>query len=218
MPQRFRFEVNENGVWVIAHEAILNSQRCLGHGKKGRCKRKCIIGFEYCPTHLEIIKKLKIKPSTIQGAGKGLFVSDKTKAIGEVVFFKHSKVADYNGVIKTRQQLTQQYRGHTAPYAVELVGNSNIDAADKRSVGSLVNHKELYDEDTDNPIPMRVQNDYANCVLARERQNRRVVGIYLKAIRDIRNGEELFASYGDEYDFEEEDEVRYSTKPYYKRK
>lgn len=213
MPQRFRFEVNEDGEWVIAHEAILNAQRCKGHSKNGqRCKRKCIIGFEYCPTHLESLKKLKIKLSTIEGAGKGLFVSTKTVPLNAVVFRKHDIIIDYNGIHKTRQQLNQQYRGYTAPYAVKLVGNENIDAADKRGVGGLINHKELYDQDTDNPIPPRVEKDFANCEFHELRENRRIVGMSIKAIRSIKNGEELTLPYGDEYVFDEE--VRYNTKPY----
>lgn len=203
MPQRFRFEVNENNEWVIKHEAILNAQRCLGHSKNGqRCKRKCIIGFEYCPTHLESIKKLKIKNSTIPNAGKGLFVSDKTKGSNEIVFKTNDKIAIYNGVIKTSEQLQEQYGDYTAPYGMKIAGtNNSIDAGDKRGIASLVNHKPF---------------SQSNSRFKEIRQNHRAVGVEIVAKKNIKNGSELFASYGDAYNFNEP--TRYSTKPYYPRK
>ncbi len=203
MPQRFRFEVNENNEWVIKHEAILNAQRCLGHSKNGqRCKRKCIIGFEYCPTHLESIKKLKIKTSTIPNAGKGLFVSDKTKGPNDIVFRNNDKIVVYNGVLKSMEQKQQQYGNHTAPYGMIIPGTNNIiDAGDKRGVASLVNHKAF---------------TYANTRFKEIRENHRAVGIEIVAKQNIKNGSELFSTYGNAYRFNEP--TRYSTKPYYPRR
>ncbi len=201
MPQRFRFEVNENNEWVIKHEAILKAQRCLGHSKNGqRCKRTCIIGFEYCPTHLESIKKLKIKTSTIPNAGKGLFVSDKTRGPNDIVFRNNDKIVVYNGVIKTPEQMTEHYGEYTAPYGMSIRGtNRVIDSGDKRGVGSLINHKN--------------QLNQINCRFKEIRQNYRAVGIEVAATKIIRNGAELFANYGEDYIFDEP--TRYSTKPYY---
>ena len=202
MPQRFRFEINEEGVWTISHEAILNAQRCLGYTKTGhRCQRKCVIGFEYCSTHLESIKKLKIKNSTLPNAGKGLFVSDKSKGPNDIVFKKNDKIVEYNGKIKTQEQLDEEYGNYTAPYAMNIRGTENvIDAGDKRGVGSLINHKS------------RTQS---NCKFKDTRQNHRTVGVEIVATKSIRNGQELFVSYGDDYIIEDENEVRHSTKPYY---
>jgi hypothetical protein len=50
------------------------SGRCESVKANGqRCKRRCVIGVEYCNTHLPKEKKLQIRQSNIANGGKGLF-------------------------------------------------------------------------------------------------------------------------------------------------
>lgn len=209
MPSKFKFEINnadsdEEPQFETTHEAILTSSRCTGHNKNGQqCKRKMIIGFEYCPAHLASEKHLKVKQSTIPNAGKGLFAFDATKGANDIIFRANDKITDYNGVVKTHEQIDQQYGDYTAPYAIRLDREHAVDAGDKRGVGSLVNHKSY---------------SRTNCKLALKRQNGRIIGCQVIATKVIRNGQELFAFYGNDYKFEDPDEARYSTKPYYPRR
>ncbi len=61
-------------------------------------------------------------------------------------------------------------------------------------------------------------NENSNCKFKDMRQNHRTVGVELVATKSIRKDQELFVSYWDDYRFEDEDEMRHNTKPYYPRK
>ena len=51
--------------------ARMYSSRCKAIKANGQqCKRKCVIGFEYCSTHLPMELGLTIKKSTLQNAGE----------------------------------------------------------------------------------------------------------------------------------------------------
>jgi SET domain-containing protein len=192
MPKIFRFVADGEELFNY----VLESERCLGNTKNGaRCKRKCIIGFEYCPAHLKSTKHLAIKQSTIPNAGQGLFAVNPNVGPNAIVFKRYEKIGDYNGVNKTQAELNEDYRDYTAPYAVTVSKNRIIDSAGRRGYGSLANHK-----DNNN-----------NADLISDNRNHKVI---LRATKDIRNNQEIFVNYGDEYDFDEEG-VQYSTKPYY---
>ena len=205
MPYKFKFEINEGTEeephWITSYEEVMNSTLCLGRTKTGaRCRRKCIIGFEYCPSHLTSVKHLKIKPSTLEGAGKGLFAWDKTKEnTNNPVFNPRDNIIDYHGKEKTIDEINEQYgEDNTAPYAVEYKQNQAIDSASKRGVASLANHK-----------PRR----YINAELVPKKDNtRRIVGVQIQATKRIFHGDEIFVNYGRTYRFD--DDTRYSTKPY----
>lgn len=200
MPMRFRFYEKDGDEVHLLHQAILKSTHCEAHTKKGtRCKRLCIVGFEYCPSHLELIKHLKIKKSTMEGAGKGLFAYDKSKDENEIIFKKNERIVDYNGKRKTQEQIDNEYKNYTAPYAIAYSQDKIIDAGDKRGVGSLMNHK---------------PNSQSNVRFATKKQNGQIIGVQLIATKNIRNGQELFAYYGKLYKFDED--TYYETKPYYK--
>lgn len=196
MPKQFVFKVDGE----VLFSYILNSTFCLGTSKTGnRCKRKCIIGFEYCPTHLESIKHLKIKTSTIPNAGLGLFCFDRRLPDNSVVFNRNDVITAYNGTKLNRAQLEARYQEYTAPYALKVGQNHYIDPATKRGVGSLINHKELLNQ-TNSRFSVNFQAHTAT----------------VKATKAIRNGQEIFINYGDEYNLDEEG-VEYQTKNYYKK-
>ena len=66
---KFKFFINNE----VAFECPINSARCIAHNANGtRCKRRVCIGTPYCFSHLPIYLHLKIMPSTIPQAGKGV--------------------------------------------------------------------------------------------------------------------------------------------------
>jgi hypothetical protein len=203
MPKRFQFEVkNDEDKYELAHQEILKATRCHGHTRNGtRCKRQCIIGYEYCPAHLASEKHLKIATSTLDNAGNGLFAYDKTKGDDDVVFQKDDVIMEYHGRVKSDEEIEEQYQHHTAPYTVRAKQDMNIDAAGQRGVASLTNHR---------------ARSYINCELKTKKDRGRIIGIQLVALKNIKNYSELFCNYGDTYNFNED--TRYSTKPYYPRK
>ena len=197
MPYRFRFSNEEEDKHL---DEPLTTYQCRGHTKTGaRCKRRCAIPFEYCPAHLASNLHLKVKPSLIEGGGKGLFAYDPTLADNAIVFKTNQTICRYNGGDTTLQQLDEEYgENATAPYAVVESGNHVVDAAfPRRGVGSLANHRHL------------LRNNDAT--LSSNYNNHTVV---LKARKNIRNGQEIYVWYGNAYHFDEAG-ISFHTK-YYK--
>ena len=178
MPKEFRYSIANQ----LHFSCKLNSTQCQSaQGKSGeRCRRRCITGFEFCFLHLQSKLNLKIKDSTLPGAGKGLFAFDRTKEPDDIVFRAGDKIAQYNGELINAEQLAERYDGHTAPYAVELSKTQAIDSACKRGVGSLGNT---------NP-------GGNNATLAISTANKTAS---IKSTKNIRNGQEVFISYGRSY-------------------
>jgi hypothetical protein len=139
------------------------------------------------------VRKLKIKPSLIPGAGKGLFVWDTTKQPGEVVFKTGQVVTPYEGQHVSRAEVAQRYAGRTAPYAVAISETRAIDSALLRGTGSLV-------------------NSFANHQNSRLSVNPRRDSATIIATRPLRNHEEIYASYGNSYRFPEQDGTSYTLK------
>jgi len=182
MPKEFRFYVGDD----LTFRCTLNSTQCTGHAKSGlRCKRKCIIGFEYCFSHLASELRLKIKDSTVPEAGKGLFVSDKTKEPDEIVFRPGDTICEYKGQLIDNDTRIERYGNHTAPYAVQMNANQSINSACKRGVGSLGN----------------TNTGRNNSSFSIDTRNKKVK---VKATRNIRNNQEIFIAYGHSYRFDED--------------
>ena len=187
MPYVFQFFVQHH----LRFEESLQGERCEAHNQSGdRCSRNTVIGRGLCWQHLLSKKHLRIKQSTIPGAGKGLFALDKSKPLGAVLFHAGVKILQYDGTVMTRQALDNKY-GHedfvTAPYAIEIPHGRVEDAAMRRSPAAIINHK---------------PHNQANCKLMIQRgglhahlRNRAAV----VTIDTIRNGDELFADYSDGY-------------------
>lgn len=188
MPKKFRFFVND----TLQFSCNLASERCVGHNKNGaQCKRATLIGSNYCWTHLRSQFHLRIKDSTIPGAGKGLFADDPTQPAGAVVFRKDDTLIGYRGEVISKQELDERYGGdYTAPYALQVNRNTCIDAACVRGVASTA---DASPNNTNSRFS--VHHNTAS----------------LKATKNIRNGEEIFVSYGRAYRLHEEG-VRHETK------
>lgn len=162
------------------------SGQCSFFKKNGeRCKRRCVIPFEYCASHIQPAFNVSIRPSTIPEAGKGLFADNGTDD-NSIVFKKNDVILQYFGEFLTRQELNDRYRDGTAPYAISLNNNKFVDSALLRSTSSIANTKR-----NNNNSSFSISNSTNS--------------IKIKATKNIRNKQEIFVSYGNQYNFPNED-------------
>jgi hypothetical protein len=158
-----------------------------------QCKNRCIIGFEYCHSHMKTVLGLKIAPSTIPEAGKGLFAMKQ--------FERDEKICDYHGELLTREEVHDRYtnpqtnRTYTAPYTVAINNNYAVDSATERGIGSLANTSAGHNN-------------------ARLVVNQRARTVSIKASRRIPIGQEIFVAYGPGYRHPTATTYDYTTVPY----
>jgi hypothetical protein len=69
-------------------------------------------------------RHLRIKPSTIHNAGKGLFAEDSTQAPNAIIFRRDDDIIEYIGESIDRAELNRRYH-HTASYALQVRGDNN---------------------------------------------------------------------------------------------
>ncbi len=120
MPYRFNYTHAPSGA---AFACDLQCRQCSAHTSTtgARCGRRTCIGVEYCWQHLRSVAHLRIGPSTVPGAGKGLFAHAGVPHAGPnaVVFRNGEVILPYRGEALTRAQLHTRYGPHgTAPYAL----------------------------------------------------------------------------------------------------
>jgi len=170
-PTRKRFIFKLNG--EVLKECLLEEHVC----RKDGCHGKTNYPIEYCKRHLMTEMGLCVKPSTLKGdIGNGLFacngkeVKDHWK-LNEVVFRKNQMICEYNGKLIDKNEMDDIHKDY-GPYVLELNNGTNIDTACMRGVGSFINHK------------------------SRSAANARFTENKIYAEKDIRNGSELFVSYG----------------------
>ena len=192
MPKHFTFISPEH-----SFKGELESMQCQGVCKNGQqCKRRVTIAQPYCWNHLQSQMHLKVGPSTIKDAGKGLFAIDRQAEEQDIpVFMPNQLITEYRGQNINDAELFQRYKKYTAPYTVKKKTNSNEDAALKRGVGSLANRPD--------------KNHKPNAEFA---YNSRPNVMNIKANRRIYNGEEIFVPYGTGGYKMHENGVRYFTK------
>ena len=192
----FHFHSN-TGAIKYDNELLQSSQCQFIKADKHRCKRRCIIGFELCFSHRIKQDNIDIQPSTIPQAGVGLF-ADNGSDNNSVVFKKGDIIILYRGQMINKRELKKRYSRYTAPYCIQIDEPNDlndpvyIDAALKRGLGSLINHK---------------PHKNANCEFISDGGS--VDYAEIVAIKDIKNGTELFVDYGNEYKMNEP--VKYST-------
>lgn len=179
MPPRFRYRHHPEGAGAeeTNFTCQLHCERCQGRRANGtRCTRRVCMGLQHCWQHAIREHKLRIKPSGLAGAGKGLFVNSREHGENEWVFAPGDKIVKYYGDELTEAQVDQRYgEDGTAPYAW-TVGAHVVDAACRRGIASFANHK---------------PQSRANAKLAKNG--------YIVATKNIKNGSEIFVSYGREF-------------------
>lgn len=187
MPYRFEFETTEAaGPRRPAFGCELQCGQCKGTTRAGaRCARTSCVSTPYCWTHLLKERRLRVAPSGLPGAGRGLFAADRGAAPDAVLFRKGDVIIEYGGEPLTRQQLDARYGDFTAPYGLHVHGALYEDGACVRGPGTLTNH-----------APTR----RANAKYAFSRSLGRGVVV---ATKPVRNGSEVLVNYGNDYRFDE---------------
>lgn len=121
----------------------------------------------------------------------GVFASYPSMPANKKYVFPHSEtkpIIEYNGEKIDNDKLYRRYRDKTGPYAFQSYDKKLLeDGACKRGVGTLINHKR------------------GGKVKIKPHQGK----FKVFATQSIKNGEELFTNYGNNYRF---GEGRYSTK------
>ena len=186
MPYKFRLQLNNGGGH---YECRLSCGRCSAQAAGGnRCKNRVCIGLSDCWVHTRKLQHLRVGPSTLRGAGKGLFAWEP--ANGGVVFNHGAVVCRYGGARLSRSQVDARVPGdQTAPYGL-CEGNVCEDAACVRGIGSLANgHRRKRDCN----VEYRFQAGELRLV----------------ALKNIRHNQEILAHYGQAYHFD----APHTTKP-----
>lgn len=188
MPYRFVFKVDGEEYF----SAEVQSKQCRDQTKAGhQCTRTTVIGSPYCFTHLLYQHQLRIKPSTLPNAGKGLFAMTGRPG-NEILYRPGQRICEYRGERLTAAQIEERYGNKTAPYAVNVVDDVHIDGALYRGVANLANSWAGH------------QNAHLTTTGQRA---------FLRATKNIRNGSEIFCSYGRGGGYQiDEPGVEYSTK------
>ncbi|CAB3982342.1 SET domain-containing [Paramuricea clavata] len=150
------------------------SQRCVSNTVHDVQCRKRTAHTKKCWVHLAKQDNLRIKPSQIPNAGKGLYAWKKPIPRGRII-------SQYTGRKRTRQQIDRKYGDATAQYTICNRRGRCIDA----------NHT------TDGAA--RFVNDARN---SRFQNNSRIKGrsaFRLKATSTIQPHQEIFTNYGRDY-------------------
>ena len=163
-----------------------------------RCKIWTLIA-PYCSAHAKLLCNLQIKPSTIEGAGQGLFAYSKTN---EVVFTANQVVGNYFGERLSYDVYEKRYGAALdktqklwfTPYAMMHNGDFIIDCFIIRCLTSICNDNIKYLEfaNKNGNTVMRISENVFH-----QGSNGSVCEI--ASYCDIKNGEELFLNYGDNY-------------------
>lgn len=158
----------------VKNQSIRKSQQCVSNTKQGRqCKRRTA-HTNKCWTHLAWQDNLRIKPSNIVNAGKGLFAWTKP-------ILARKKFTKYTGRKMTAREVTQKYGQGLAEYA-------------------LCDRGRCIDANYTTDAAGRFSNDSRG---SRYRNNAEYRGrnykFYLKSTKRVRPHEEIFCNYGNSY-------------------
>lgn len=189
MPARFSYSIDNEPKFACD----LISEQCSAIKTDGqRCKCRTLMSTPFCHIHLKSIKHLVVKPSTIPQAGKGLFVCAAKQEPNAIIFRKGDTIVEYGGELLDYDETERRYGSKTAPYTLKIKEDVYLDAACRRSIGSICNSNQGHNNAR---LSVNTQHNTAS----------------VKAIKNIRNGAEIFCSYGAAYKFA--DGSSHSTKP-----
>lgn len=181
MPYKFRYAIPGH-----SFQCDLQCQQCIStNASGGVCKKRACIGVPFCWIHCLKHLHLRVLPSPI--AGKGLFArSGRQVDPTKILFRRNDIVCHYEGERVTKTQINNRYgnNNQTAPYGLHIRGNRYENGACKRGIGSLANH-----------------SPHNNVVYKKLLIQGQWVGV-LKAIRAIRDGQEVLSNYGSHFVFQ----------------
>jgi hypothetical protein len=170
----------------------LSKERCRAGATThaGRCENFCVIGIEYCWYHLLHLFHLRIEKSPIGGVGLFAALPDDPDP-QKIVFRQGDNVMTYKGEVVHTAEMQRRYGPHTAPYAFSPFRhhpNFTLDSAHRRSIGSLINHANGRNDNVELTLLHFSHPEYD-----------RMTTVGIKALKAVRNGQELFANYGRDY-------------------
>ena len=197
MPYKFKFY--EDGNTQPKFQCNLKKIQCayINPSNRHQCKRQVCKGIDLCWYHLLHEKHLRIKKSTIPGAGMGLFAALPNDDSHAIVFRGASQnssgqsICRYNGEVITKEESTRRYGLYNGPYLAEVNANMDEDGACVRGVGTFCNQ-----------APTAAQRN-ANLYVHGGK-------VFVRAKKNIRNGDEIFLNYGNSYNMNEN--THYSTR------
>ncbi|CAB4007360.1 SET domain-containing [Paramuricea clavata] len=168
-----RFVTNLRKKKYQQQQSIRKSKQCISDTLLQKRCRKRTAHTPKCWIHLAKQDNLRIKPSQIPNAGKGLFSWKKTIPSGRVI-------SKYTGRRRTREQIDRKYGNSTAKYAICKKGlcvdaNHTTDAAG------------------------RFANDARNTQFRYNSSMRGNQMFRLKSSQRIPPHSEIFVNYGDDY-------------------
>lgn len=183
-------------------ECNLRCMRCMARVGNRQCSRKSCYTIPYCWQHLKLVAHLRLGRTTLKDRStgvrhtfRGLFACDRSNPNG-IVFRRGDLIVTYLGEILSIPETDARYGGRTAlaPYGertdvgVREEPDVIVDGACLRGVGNLAN----------DALPG------STCTATRCRTNAELVsgdGNYprMVALRNIRDGDEIFVSYGERY-------------------
>ena len=161
---------------------VTPSQRCTADTTKGKqCGQRTAVGH-LCWNHLQRDHGLRVKPSSINGAGRGLFAS-KDLPVGYNL--------PYTGDLVTESDGEGQHGGE---YVLELSKTRAIDAARRNAgVARWVNDPRKATSPDGRPLA-------ANCkFVVHTPRGTSVRAGAVRTLRTILKGEELLVAYGESY-------------------
>lgn len=159
-----------------------------------RCKNRVCFGFPICWIHSLQVYGVRLRESTIPDTGKGLFATRD--------FPRYTWICPYNGEDVTEACLEQRYPGNvTAPYAVDFKNDPHryVDSACLRSMASMANG--LFRPDGTSQ-PLTAHNAE---IVERPGSDTRH---WLRARRNIFEGDEIFVYYGTVYTLDNDHETK----------
>lgn len=166
---------------AAGREQVVVSAELLGEPcAEPGCGRTVHVGIPYCPRHLQQRCKLRIQPSTIPGAGLGVFAWDPAAPAGAVVIRKGETVGRASAAAAP-DICTRPYEKHgvAAEYALR-VGSRTADFATYRVVAVMANTASV--------------GGRTNARLAVSSARGGTVAI--RAMRPLRHGDEVLVDYG----------------------
>lgn len=116
------------------HMSLRECDRCHYIKPDGtRCRLSTCTTGRYCWIHTRKRYMLRVKPSTIPNAGKGLFAATADFTAGQ-------NIVPYTGDVLTRAQLHARYPNNDGQYVLQAAGDRFIDArSTQSSVGRYAN-------------------------------------------------------------------------------